>query len=88
VRVGPTTELGSPIRQHPQQRDLILIEEGQDLVVEQIRRINGILRGVQLGEGDRRVGIDKGLLVDASHALEGADVEGILRAQVSVAFTV
>jgi len=47
-----------------------------------------MLRGVQLGEGDRRVGVDKGLLVDASHALEGADVEGILRAQVSVAFTV
>jgi len=62
----------------------MLVEEGQYLVVEQIRRVDGLLGGVQLGEGDRRVGVDEGLLVDAPHALEGADIERILRAQVII----
>jgi len=35
------------------------------------------------GKSDLRVGIDEGLLVDPANALEGADVESILRIEIA-----
>src|SRR5215471_2970037 len=38
---------------------------------------------IQLGEGDLGVGIDKGLLINPSDALQRADVKGVLRAAIA-----
>jgi len=53
----------------------MLVEEGQYLVVEQIRPVDKLLGNVQFGESNRRAGVDECLLVNASSAFEGADVE-------------
>lgn len=45
--------------------------------------VNGVLEGGQLGSSPLGIGIDEGLLVDAPHALVGADIEGIRAAQVA-----
>src|ERR1051325_6776939 len=42
-----------------------------------------MLAVVELTDGDSGVGVDEGLLVDAPDTLEGADVEGVLRAEVA-----
>jgi|MudIll2142460700_1097286.scaffolds.fasta_scaffold89032_2 hypothetical protein len=51
MRIGPTVELRASVGQHQQQRDLMLVEEGQNLVVEPIRRFDGMLCGVKLVSG-------------------------------------
>ena len=48
MRIGPTVELRASVGQHQQQRDLMLVEEGQNLVVEPIRRFDGMLCGVKI----------------------------------------
>ena len=48
--------------------------------------MSGGLAVVELGEADLGVGVDEGLLVDASDALERPDVEGVLGAAVARAF--
>ena len=59
------------------------LEEGQDPIVEQVGGDQGVLPVVESRRGDLGVGVDEGLLVDTSDAFEGADMEGILRAQVA-----
>lgn len=44
---------------------------------------NRCLGGIQLGRSPLGVGIDEGLLVNPANALENADVEGVLAAQVT-----
>ena len=60
----------APIGQHPQQRDVVLLEERQHLVVEGVGGHQGVLAVIKFGEGDLGVGVDEGLLVDAADALE------------------
>ena len=38
---------------------------------------------VELGEADLRVGVDESLLIDAAHALQRADIEGVLGTAVT-----
>jgi hypothetical protein len=59
-------------------------EKRQDTVVEHVGSDQGVLSIVELGRGDLGVGVDKRLLVDASNALERADIEGVLGAQIEV----
>ena len=58
------------------------LEEGQDTIIEHIGGDQSVLAVVELGRGDLGIRVDEGLLVDASNALEGADIERILGAQV------
>jgi hypothetical protein len=61
----------------------VLLEERQHTVIEQIGRRDGRLAVVELGKADLGVGVDEGLLVDASNALQIADIERILGATVT-----
>ena len=58
-------------------------DEGHHAVVQQVGRRDRGFAVIQLGKRHLAVGVDKGLLVDPSHALHGADVEGILRPAVA-----
>ena len=61
--LGIAAIFGSAIGQHAQKLDAFFIEEGDDAVVQKIGERR--LAVVELGEGDFRVGIDEGLLIDA-----------------------
>src|SRR5438309_10185048 len=52
-----------------------LLEERQHTVIEQIGRRDRRLSVVELGKAYLGVGVDEGLLVDASNALQIADIE-------------
>ena len=71
------------IGQHPAERDAVLVVERQHPVIQQIGRGDRRLDVVKLGEADLGVGVDEGLLVDAAHPLQRADVEGVLGAAVT-----
>ena len=58
----------------------MLIKERKDFVISKICRRNRRLLRVQLRKGHFGIGIDKGLLIDASDPLEIADVKGVLGA--------
>src|SRR5262245_15426991 len=83
VPFGIATELAAAVGQHAQQLDIVLLEERQHTVIEQIGRRDRRLAVVELGKADLGVGVDEGLLVDASNTLQVADVERILGAAVT-----
>jgi hypothetical protein len=64
----------------------VALEQRDHPIIEQISRRDRRLAIVELGTGDLGVGIDEGLLVDASHALHVADVEAILGAAIARMF--
>ena len=70
--------------EHPLQLDALLVEEGHDAIVQEIGGGKRDLSVVEFGEGsDFRVGVDEGLLIDASHALHVADIEGVLGSAIA-----
>ena len=71
------------VGQHPAERDAVLLVKRQHPVIQQIGRGDRRLDVVELGEADLGVGVDEGLLVDAPHPLQRADVEGVLGAAVA-----
>src|SRR3974377_1255213 len=83
VRFRIATILTATIGEHPQQLDIVFLEEWQYSVIEQIRRRDRRLAIVQLGASDLGVGIDEGLLVDPTNALQIADIERILGAAIA-----
>src|SRR4029453_17138434 len=72
------TELGTTVGQHPRQPDTVLVIERHHPVVEDLGRGDRRLTIIELGEGDLGIGVDEGLLVDPSHPLQCADIEGVL----------
>src|ERR1700681_2353223 len=54
------------------------IEEGDHAVVQKIGRRDRRLAIIELGASDLGVGVDEGLLVDASDPLQIADIERVL----------
>ena len=64
----------------------MLLEERQHSVVEDLGGGDRRLAVIELGEGHLGVGVDEGLLIDAAHALQRADIEGILGAAIAGAF--
>jgi hypothetical protein len=56
----------------------VLLEERQHTVIEQIGRRDRRFAIVEFGKADLGVGVDEGLLVDASNTLQIADIEGVL----------
>lgn len=67
------------IGQRPQERNAEAVEAWNDALVGQPGRWQRCFAIVALGECRLRVGVDQALSIDASHALERADVERILR---------
>lgn len=75
--------LGTTIGQNADHAHTLLLKERQHPVVEQVSRCDWRLGGVELGSCPLGIGIDEGLLVNPSHALDGADVEGVLAAKIT-----
>ena len=78
VFVNTATIFGASVGHDPQYRQAMFFMERQHAVVEQISRSDWRLRRVELGVRDLAIGIDISLLVDASDALQCADIESIL----------
>src|ERR1700756_263360 len=55
-----------PVGQHAQQLDSLAIEEWKHTIIEQVGRCDRRLAVIELGESNLCVGVDEGLLVDAS----------------------
>jgi hypothetical protein len=83
VMLGQPTILRPAVRQHPAQRDRVLLVERQHPVVQEIGHGQRRLAIVELGQAHLGVGVEERLLVDPPHALERADIEGILRPAVA-----
>ena len=83
----PSIELRSPVSQYPQKRDLILIEEGQNFVVQDVGRSDGMLACVEFCKSHTAVGVYKSLLINPPNAFDGSDVISVLRAKVSRIFS-
>ena len=81
--VDSTTIFRASVRQDPQHRQVVLLVERQHFIVEKVSGGDRRLRAVELGVGDLGIGIHVGLLVDAPHALQRADIERILRTKVA-----
>jgi hypothetical protein len=77
---------GPPVGQHALQGNVVLLVERDHPVVEEFGGGQRRLSVVKLGEADLGVGVDEGLLVDASDAFQGPDTEGVLGAAVAGAF--
>ena len=75
------TLLRTPIREDPQEGNVVFLEEGEHAVVEEIGRNKGVLSVVELCRDRFGIGVDEGLLVDPADAFQVADVESILGAR-------
>ena len=76
--LGLTLELSVSISQYTQQRDAMLLEEGQYPIVQDISRSNGVFAGIEFGKSQQAVGFDESLLVDPTHSLDFANVVSVL----------
>jgi hypothetical protein len=83
VLLRPAAVFRTAIGQNPQQRQLVLLDQRQDPIVQEIRCRDRRFRRVQLGTGHLGVGVDEGLLVDPADAFQRADVVGVLRAKIA-----
>ena len=83
VPFGVAAELAAAVSQHAQKLDIVFLEEWQHTIIEQIGRRDGRLAVVQVGKAYLGIGVDEGLLVDASNALQIADIERILGAAIT-----
>lgn len=83
MRLQRAAVFGAAIGQDTQQWHVLLLKPGQYPVIEQVGGHQRVLAVIQLGEGDFGVGVNEGLLVDASHPLERADLVGVLRPQLA-----
>ena len=83
VVLSISTVFGPTVREHPQDGDVLFFESGQDAVIESIGGDERILSVIMLGECNSRVGVDDGLLVDASNPLKRTDLERVLRDEMS-----
>src|SRR6516162_4701040 len=64
----------------------VLVVEWHHPVVEDLGGGDRCLAIIQFGERDLGIGVDHGLLIDPTNALQGADIEGILGAAITRAF--
>lgn len=65
VTVNPPAELGAPVSENPQHYHAQFGKGRQHRVMEQVGRRDRGSDGVELGHHPLRVGVHKGLLVDA-----------------------
>ena len=86
MMLGIAAIFRATIGQHAAELHLVGVVEGHDAIVDEIGGGDRRLAVIELGEGNLGVGVDEGLLVDASDALHVADVEGVLGAAIAWAF--
>jgi hypothetical protein len=79
----PPTVLPAVIGEDVFCREAVFFVEGQYLIVEHVCGRPGELRGIELPEGIRAVGIDEGLEINPPHAFDGAHHEGVLAQEIS-----
>ena len=77
VVVRASAELAPVVGEDGLDGDLEFLEEGQDVVVEEVDGGQRHLGGVEAGEGVAGMAVDGGLGVDAPDALEMADMESV-----------
>ena len=77
VAVGPPAELAAIVAEHGLDPRTSGLERGQHFVVERLHGGDGQLVGVEPAPSVARAAVDDRLQVDAAHALERADHEGI-----------
>ena len=80
---GVAAELAAAVSQHAQELDIVLLKEWQHTVIEQIGRRDLRFAIVEFGKADLGIGVDEGLLVDASNTLQNPDIERVLSAAVT-----
>lgn len=73
-----TLELSASIGQYTQQRDAMLLEEGQYPIVQDISRSNRVFAGIELAKSHPAVGVVERLLVYPPHSLDIANVVSVL----------
>ena len=78
LRVGTATILRAPIGQEPAEGDLTGITDRHHLGIEQIRRRYRGVTILELSQGPLPRGIEEGLLLEPSFALQRPAVAGIL----------
>ena len=71
------------VGQNGRHRDVTLLVEGEDIVVQDGDCGFGLLGSVQEAEGIAAIGVHHHMEVDVAHALEPTDVEGILAQQLA-----
>ena len=69
--------------QHAQQLNVMAIEEGNDSIIQEVGRRDWGLAIVELGASNLGVSINEGLLIDAPHSLQVANIKRILRAAIA-----
>ena len=77
------TIFAAAVGQDAQQLNVMAIEEGNHSIIQEIGRRDRCLAIVELGASNLGVSIDEGLLIDASHSLQIADIKSILRAAIT-----
>jgi len=71
-------ELGCPGGRHPQNGYFMLFKEGDDPVIQNVRRSNGMLADVQFSKGCPAVSVYYRLLIDQTHLFNGTSLVGFL----------
>ncbi len=77
VLVWAATEFAAIVGEDGLDGEAVLLKERQDVIVEEVDGGKRYLRGVEASEGKAGMAIDGSLGIDASDALEIADVEGV-----------
>jgi len=77
------TIFAATVGQHAQQPNVMAIEQRDHLVIEKIGGRDRRLAVIGLGASDLGISIDEGLLIDASHSLQLADIERVLRTAIA-----
>jgi hypothetical protein len=81
VGLDGAAESGASIGEDAQRAHILVIEPGDDPIIQQIGRRERCAGRVQFGEGDLASSVDECLVVEATDALDGADILGILGSQ-------
>ena len=83
MRLRLAAILRSVVGQDASEAHVVLGKERRHPVVEQVSRRDRRLGRVELGRRHLALRIDKGLLVDTTNALDGADVERVPRTKIA-----
>ena len=76
------TELCTTVCENPQDGDPLSLIEREHPIIQQIRCNQRRLLGIEITHRMPAVTVDVGLLVDATHSLHVAHIEGVLTAQI------
>src|ERR1700730_12164083 len=83
VMLGIAAILGAAISQNTGELHFLFVEERHDAIVQEIGCRDWRFAIIELGECELRIGVNKGLLVDAANPFHFADVERVLGAAVA-----